>query len=86
MTLRWYHYAAGGIVAVVALPALVVGGGSLIPLIGAAVVGIAVLAGPPAWELFNNKRIGEKGNLDVRQLITPDDDGGASVERKGGER
>jgi hypothetical protein len=86
MSFRWYHYAGGAVVGVVALPALLVGGGFLIPLLVAAAVGIAILAGPPAWELFNNKRIGEKGNLDVRQLITPDDEGGASVERKGGEQ
>jgi hypothetical protein len=81
MTLAWYHYVGLAVVAIVAFPALLVGGGFLIPLLVAAVVGIAVIGGPRAWELYNNKRIGEKsGRGDIRALITPDDDGGASVE------
>lgn len=80
----WYHYVGFAVVAIVALPALLVGGGFLIPLIVAAVVGLAVIGGPRAWELYNNKRIGEKGNLDVRQLITPDDEEGTGVRRRGG--
>ena len=84
MTLAWYHYAAAVLVAVVAIPALIVGGGFLIPIVVAIVVGIAVIGGPAAWELYNNKRIGEKGNVDVRQLITPDDEGSGSVRRRGG--
>jgi len=86
MTLAWYHYVGLAVVVIVAFPALLVGGGFLIPLVVASLVAVAVIGGPRAWELYNNKRIGEKGNLDIRQLITPDDEGGASVERHGGER
>jgi hypothetical protein len=89
MNLKWYHYVGLGLAGIVAAPAIAAGGGLL--LAGLAVVLILSIAfgAGPAWELYNNRRIGERGRseFNIRDLMTPGEDG-FDVERhrdRGGE-
>ena len=67
-----YLVVVGVIVALVFLPALLVGGGFLVALVLGAIVVAVLLGGPLGYDIYRNKTMGERGGMDVRNVIQGD--------------